>query len=210
MNGKGNKGAASGFKLDALSNLISVKSNDKKMSLLEYISMYVEKEYPEALGWVDEFEPVAQASRLSNDDLDNEKRELDGYIHELDELLQDLESKLSKDKDGKKSDDEAEKTDNEAEKSDMEDKANDEDDVKDENEDLFFKGMSKFQETAQKRMKELEKFWDDTFEKGVKTLKLYGEKPDKNFEDFSEYFKFFREDWMKAIETIANRKEKRS
>ena len=56
--------------------------------------------------------------------------------------------------------------------------------------------MSKFQEEAVKRVDDLTKFWDDTFEFGVKTLKLYGEKADKPWEDFSLYFKDFREDWI--------------
>merc|ERR1711879_141873 len=47
-----------------------------------------------------------------------------------------------------------------------------------------------------------------TFEFGVKTLKLYGEKADKPWEDFSDYFKTFREDWIKACNDVEDRKKK--
>merc|ERR1719285_392892 len=90
MNGKGSKGAASGFKLDALSGLSAIKSSDKKQSMLEWITQLVEKEFPDAMEWVDEFEAVSIANRLETADLENEKKEIDGYMNEMEEMLQDL------------------------------------------------------------------------------------------------------------------------
>merc|ERR1711953_366227 len=76
--------------MDVLTNLSAIRAMDKKTTLLEWITMLVEREFPDAMDWVDEFLPVALASRLSLDDLDNEKKEIDRYMNALDELLQDL------------------------------------------------------------------------------------------------------------------------
>merc|ERR1719285_909185 len=192
MNGKGSKGAATGFKLDALSGLSAIKSADKKQSMLEWITQLVEKEFPDAIEWVDEFETVSIANRLEAADLENEKKEIDGYMNEMEEMLQDLRTleKAAKQKEAN------EEFPENAEEDDGE------------SHDPYIIGMSKFQKEALKRVEELTRFWDDTFEFGVKTLKLYGEKADKPWEDFSDYFKTFREDWIKACNDVEDRKKK--
>merc|ERR1739838_621364 len=73
-----------------LSGLSAIKSADKKQSMLEWITQLVEKEFPDAMEWVDEFETVSIANRLEAADLENEKKEIDGYMNEMEEMLQDL------------------------------------------------------------------------------------------------------------------------
>merc|ERR1712079_483231 len=41
---------------------------------------------------------------------------------------------------------------------------------------------------------------------GMKTMALYGEKADKPFEDFCEYFRGFRDDWIKSLADIQKRR----
>jgi diaphanous 1 len=65
MNGGTRNGGAYGFKLGVLRKIKQSKSVDNKTNLLTFVVQFVEKNYPDAATFVDEFNDAPAASRCT-------------------------------------------------------------------------------------------------------------------------------------------------
>jgi len=65
LNGQSARGGVYGYKLSSLTKMLDVKSADGKSSLMHYLVTFLETKYKEHLKFLEELEPVHEASRVS-------------------------------------------------------------------------------------------------------------------------------------------------
>ncbi|EFC36125.1 diaphanous-related formin [Naegleria gruberi] len=79
---------AYGFTLNSLSKLQDTKTSDNKSSLLQYISSYCEKSFPDLLNIKEDFSSLEDATRVSLVESDNEYRKLKQGFETMERELQ--------------------------------------------------------------------------------------------------------------------------
>eukprot|EP00833_Pecoramyces_ruminatium_P013820 jgi/Orpsp1_1/1187852/evm.model.d7180000060703.1 len=65
MNGETIKGGAYGFKISSINKLNDIKSNDKKMTLLNYITNIIQTKFPDLLNITSELSGINDACKIS-------------------------------------------------------------------------------------------------------------------------------------------------
>ncbi|KAJ2462476.1 hypothetical protein EV174_007110, partial [Coemansia sp. RSA 2320] len=65
MNGSGFRGGAFGFRVASLNRLMDTKADDNKTTLLHFVALAVEENFPDALGFLEELKPVDAGCRVS-------------------------------------------------------------------------------------------------------------------------------------------------
>eukprot|EP01084_Bolivina_argentea_P073631 133608_1 len=83
MNGGTFRGQAFGFELSSLKQIWSVKSIDNNTTLLHYIHMEIENKNRNALKFIDDFEILAEASKLNIVDITNEVNKIGMSINKI-------------------------------------------------------------------------------------------------------------------------------
>ena len=87
MNGGTKKGQAHGFKLNSLRQIASAKSVDNKSTLMYYLYMQIEKENGSALQFINDFEILAEGSRLDTSQLTAEVSKIGGSLRKIEKKL---------------------------------------------------------------------------------------------------------------------------
>jgi hypothetical protein len=94
MNGSTPKGGAWGFKLSGLNRLNSSKTVDNQSSLLHYIAEYVQKNCPQARGFMEDVKDVHEACRVESLFLQGEVGKVVGIVQRIDVELQRSEESI--------------------------------------------------------------------------------------------------------------------
>eukprot|EP01083_Nonionella_stella_P069258 184526_1 len=87
VNGNTRKGGAYGFKLSSLRQIAGTKSTkNPKMSMLMYISRFVRAKHPKIQGFLDDLAMVEEASKVEEDSIRADARELLNGVRSIEQL----------------------------------------------------------------------------------------------------------------------------
>lgn len=75
--------AVYGFEMSALNKLKDTKATGARIDLLRYILLFVEKQYPQLMGWVDQLDRIEAATRVSTTNVQNELNELQTGLNQV-------------------------------------------------------------------------------------------------------------------------------
>uniref|UniRef100_A0AAY4DQV6 Diaphanous-related formin 3 n=1 Tax=Denticeps clupeoides TaxID=299321 RepID=A0AAY4DQV6_9TELE len=77
-----------GYDLGSLCKLKDTKSADQKSTLLHFLAEVCEEKFPEVLRFVEDFQHVDRASRVSAENLEKSLRQMEGQLRQLDSELE--------------------------------------------------------------------------------------------------------------------------
>ncbi|ORY82802.1 actin-binding FH2 [Neocallimastix californiae] len=185
MNGETIKGGAYGFKISSINKLNDIKSNDKKMTLLNYITSVIQNKFPELLNITSELSGINDACKISTNIIKED-------ITKIKATLKKNTAILNNPNFGKKIEPK-----NEEKEDDNEYKDNNENNKVDENNNFTIK-MKSFYETANNKFSEIEGLYK-LLEKNITEItESFGEQNIAS-EDFFGIFKTFLISFNKSL-----------
>ena len=165
MNAGTRKGRAFGFKLNSLKQIVSAKSVDNKVTLLQFLYIEMEKKSPEALQFVGDFSILEEGSRLDISDLSAEVNKIGSSLRKIKKRLKAITS--SNAGSGDEDSDDGNETDS-----------------------VFSIKMTQFLDHAQPHYDTLKKEHDDTKGDCAKLADFFNCHNDIKFEYFKELYAF--------------------
>ncbi|MES1912644.1 MAG: hypothetical protein MHM6MM_004881 [Cercozoa sp. M6MM] len=87
LNGGSRKGGAYGFKLSTLRQINGTKSSDGKATLLHYLVQVCERDYPDALSFLEDLAPCEQGRRMKAQDVVGEVNKLRASLNRLKNMV---------------------------------------------------------------------------------------------------------------------------
>jgi len=96
INGGSNNGQQHGFTIQTLEQIGDFKTADNNMSILGYLYLFLRKQYPNALNWVEEFKDLPATVRIESDNLNTEIGNMEKDLNKLKELISNTENEEKK------------------------------------------------------------------------------------------------------------------
>jgi len=96
INGGSNNGQQHGFTIQTLEQIGDFKTADNNMSILGYLYLFLRKQYPNALNWVEEFKDLPATVRIESDNLNTEIGNMEKDLNKLKELISSTENEEKK------------------------------------------------------------------------------------------------------------------
>ncbi|KAJ1922239.1 hypothetical protein H4219_000101 [Mycoemilia scoparia] len=205
MNGSGFRGGAYGFRIASLNKLMDTKAHDNKTTLLHFVASVVEERFGQALGFLDELNPVDSGCRVAYQEMRTEFKlmgeQLDEVRNEL-QIMKEMREKQEREKAVYSEESAVDDRDKSANGS-----GNGEDEEPKDPEDQFISVISNFIEQATEQYNGLSSQFDSMRETYEKAVKIYGEDPNRTVPDeFFSIFKTFTSSFTRVLQD--NKKER--
>jgi len=200
MNGETIKGGAYGFKISSINKLSSIKSNDRKTTLLNYITNVVQNKFPEILNISSELSGINDACRISINVIKEDVTKIRATLKKNTNILNDPNFGKKIKKDGE--------NDENSNSTDATNEKNENGETNEENNDFVTK-MKAFFEMANKKFIEIEGLYKLLEKNNNEITESFGEQNIAS-EDFFGIFKTFLLSFNKSIaenERIKKRNE---